>query len=184
MSRAVVLVVVGLMGACGHAPAAAPAAPWPTPPGWSTETIPFPLGFAPDVRHEGEEELRFPPGVFDPTAPGYWSYAFIWRTTDPARLDAAALGDELTRYYRGLIAAVAGTAPPDTVGARAVAAPDGFALTVNLVNAFGAGEPVDLTGWARRTACGAGALWVFALAPAASTVRADVDALARAATCR
>ncbi len=190
MSRAPVLIAAWLACACGHraTATATPAPPWPTPPGWTSETIPFPLGFAPDVHHTGEEELRFPPGFYDRASPGYWSYAFVWRTTDPALLDARALGDELTRYFRGLITAVDAEAQQvKDVGAVVVHAEPagaGFALTAHVFNAFAAGEPVELTGWAQRTSCGDGALWVFAVAPPASTVRADVDALARAATCR
>ena len=40
----------------------------PTPEGWRTETIPFPLEFAPELEYEGLEELRFAPGMFDAAA--------------------------------------------------------------------------------------------------------------------
>src|SRR5215467_12394930 len=100
-------------GACGASPASPPAepttrppAPWSVPAGFRGETIPFPLDFAPGLGHKGVEELRFAPGVFDPAAPGYWSYAFVWRTDDAAALDAAALGGELTTSFRGLTDAV------------------------------------------------------------------------------
>lgn len=36
----------------------------PIPEGWRTETIPFPLEFAPELSYEGYEELRFSPGMF------------------------------------------------------------------------------------------------------------------------
>src|SRR5262249_28234056 len=107
------LLVVPWIVACGS-PAPAPPAepttkpvpPWSTPAGFRGETIPFPLDFAPGVAPTGVEELRFAPGFLDPAAPGYWSYAFVWRPADPAALDAAALGAELTAYFRGLIDAV------------------------------------------------------------------------------
>ena len=103
-------------------------------------------------------------------------------------LDAAALGEELTSYFRGLIAAVDATAQQitdhATIVARAEPAGAAFTLTAHVFDAFGAGNPVDLTGWARRTPCGSGALWVFSFAPPTSTSRAEVDALALAATCR
>src|SRR5689334_7537815 len=92
-------------------PAAKPASEEAPPPvarhwelgaQWRSEVIPFPLDFAPTVSHRGYEELRFPPGFFDPAATDYWSYAFLWRTEDAANLDAAALGNELTVYFRGL----------------------------------------------------------------------------------
>src|SRR4029079_11384537 len=87
-------------------PTAKPSQPWSIPAGFRSETIPFPLDFAPGLAHKGAEELRFAPGFFDPAAPGYWSYTFVWRTEDPAAMDAAAVGAELTTYFRGLIDAV------------------------------------------------------------------------------
>ena len=59
-----------------------------------------------------------------------------------------------------------------------------FTLTANVLEAFGAGNPIELMGWAQRTSCGGGALWVFAFAPPASTFRAEVDTLAHSAACR
>jgi hypothetical protein len=101
------------IAACGAAVTGPPPEPvvkaktaWRVPDGFRGETIPFPLDFAPSLSHRGAEELRFAPGVFDPAAPGYWSYAFAWRTDDAAALDAAALAGELTAYFRGLIDAV------------------------------------------------------------------------------
>jgi hypothetical protein len=182
--------VVALLAACSAAPPAPTPAPaaWAVPAGWKSETIPFPLGFAPDLAHTGEEELRFAPGFFTATAPDYWSYTFVWRTKDPARLDAAAVGDELTRYFRGLITAVDADKQnvKDTTAilARATAAGARFELAAHVFDGFGTGQPVDLVGWAQRTSCGTGALWVFVLAPQASTIRAELDALANTATCR
>jgi hypothetical protein len=190
-----------LLAACGNptpaapAPAAAPtpAAPaadpvWPAPPGWRTEVIQFPLDFAPSIAHRGFEDLRFPPGFFDPASGDYWSYAFIWRTEDPAELDAAALGAELTAYFRGLIAAVDEQkhriATPDEIVARAT--PDGaarFQLSAHVFDAFKTAAPLDLTGFAERRSCRAGALWVFVLAPAATQIRPQLEELARSARC-
>jgi len=45
------------------------------PAGWRSEVIPFPLDFAPAIHHGGLEDLRFPPGMFDPRSPDYWSYS-------------------------------------------------------------------------------------------------------------
>src|SRR5688500_15314459 len=94
-----------LIAACGSASAPAqpepakPLAPWATPTGWKAETIPFPLDFAPSLAHRGAEEIRFAPKFFEPGAPGYWSYAFTWRTEDAAALGAEALRGELTAYF-------------------------------------------------------------------------------------
>jgi len=185
MSRGVLLVS---LVACSAAPPPPPVVgPWPTPAGYKSETIPFPLDFAPGLPHAGVEELRFAPGFFDPAAPGYWSYAFTWRTQDPAELAPEALAAELTVYFRGLIAAV--DEPKQQVKDHAAitttARADGarITLTAHVFDAFGTGAPVELTGWARRTTCRPGALWVVVLAPAASGVRAELDALAAQARC-
>ena len=81
---------------------------WPQPTGWRTETIPFPLEFAPDIQHRGIVEVRFSPGFKDPAAEGFWSYAFVWWLQDDLPLTREALADELTRYYFGLSKAVGG----------------------------------------------------------------------------
>jgi hypothetical protein len=132
--------IVILIAACSSKqPPPAPAAPWPVPAGWKSETIPFPLDFAPKLAHKGIEELRFAPGFFDPAAPGYWSYAFVWRTENPADLDAAALGAELTAYFRGLIDAVDAKkeiAERDAVVAKAKPAGNGFALEAHVFDAL------------------------------------------------
>lgn len=177
------------------APPNPPAAPtaakpsladWDLPAGWRSEVIAFPLGFAPALAHRGFEEIRFAPGMFDPAAPGYWSYAFVWRTDDEAALDEAALGAELTAYFRGLIAAVDDKqriTARDQIVVRAVREADRFALTAHIFDAFKTALPVDLVGWAERRACPTGALWIFVLAPADSGVRAQLEALAAAAHC-
>lgn len=79
---------------------------WNTPPGWRAETIPFPLPFAQDLHHQGIEELRFAPGFFDPSTPGYFSYAMIWWLRDREPLTAEQLSLELLHYYQGLCNAV------------------------------------------------------------------------------
>jgi hypothetical protein len=79
---------------------------WPPPPGWRTETIPFPLDFAPDLPFQGLEELRFPPGFFDPASEHFWSYAFVWWLEGTPDLSEAALERALSRYFVGLAQAV------------------------------------------------------------------------------
>jgi hypothetical protein len=84
-----------------------PARDWPVPPQWRSETIAFPLEFAPQLAHRGVEELRFAPGMFQSGAPDYWSYAFVWWVEDRPLQEAAALAQELTLYFRGLLSVVA-----------------------------------------------------------------------------
>jgi hypothetical protein len=167
----------------GDAPASPADAPgtWLLPTGWRSEIIAFPLDFAPSVSHHGLEELRFPPAVFDPQASTYWSYAFAWRLDDAAALDPSALAGELTAYFRGLMVAVdaADTAHPEVITASV---DDAWQLDVHLLDGFNHGAPVDLTGSARRVACGNGALWLFELyRPTAR--HDDLDQVTAAARC-
>jgi hypothetical protein len=157
------------------------------PDGWKTEVIPFPLDFAPSVTHTGVEEIRFPPGMFKPEAPGYWSYVFVWRLTDAATLDEQTLGAELTTYFAGLVAAV------DTKGVitqrekihvdAAAAGDTTWELTAQTFDAFTTGGEITLVGHARRETCGTGSLWVFVLARPDSGIRTELDALAAEAAC-
>lgn len=74
----------------------------PTPKGWRTETIPFPLDFAPELEYEGLEELRFSPGMFTGTEVDYWSYIFVWWVPEDTSFSAQRLENDLEIYYRGL----------------------------------------------------------------------------------
>jgi hypothetical protein len=110
----------------------------------------------------------------------------VWRTDDEAALDETALGNELTLYFRGLIAAVdekQRITARDQIVARAVRDGDRFKLTAHIFDAFKTAQPVNLVGWAERRACATGALWIFVLAPAGSTVRPKLDALGQSARC-
>jgi hypothetical protein len=188
-----VLLIVCAAAGCGPSAPAPPAEPstrltqpWSVPEGFRGETIPFPLEFAPGLAHRGVEELRFAPGFFDPAAPGYWSYAFVWRTEDAAALDAGALGAELTVYFRGLIDAVDSAkqiTDRDAIVARATPAGARFTLAAHVFDAFKTRQPLDLVGWAERRTCGTGALWTFVLAPAASALRTQLEVLAAQAAC-
>ena len=165
---------------------AAPGGSWAVPDGFRSETIPFPLEFAPTLDHRGVEELRFAPGFFDPTAPGYWSYTFVWRVEDAALLDAAGLSRELDLYFRGLLTAVDAAAVQalrDPIAVTAAPAGQGFAITARVVDAFKTKRPLTLTGRAERRACPGGALWIFALSPESSGVRDQLTALASEAAC-
>jgi hypothetical protein len=184
-----------LVAACGSGtpstPTPSPSAPaptWPVPVTWRSETIPFPLGFAPELVHRGVEELRFPAGFLDPTSPDYWSYAFVWRLEDDPAIDATTLGRELTVYFRGLIAAVDEDnqiTERDAIIARAtpVTEPPGFALTAHVFDAFKTKLALDLTGTATHVACpGGGALWTFVLSPNPATLP-QLTELAGKASC-
>lgn len=176
--------VVCLLCACGSAKPP-PATPWQVPAGWKHERIPFPLDFAPSLSHKGVEELRFAPGFFDPKAPGYWSYAFVWRLEESAVLDAKTVEAELTTYFGGLIDAVDEKheiADRDSIVVHATGQGE-LALSAHVIDPFTTKQPVELVGTATERKCASGALWVFTIAPAQSPLRAELDALAARATC-
>jgi hypothetical protein len=133
-------------------PAPAATFSWPVPDGWKHETIPFPLDFAPSLAFRGSEELRFPPGMWKPDAPDYWSYAFVWWLEGRPALDARTLEDALARYFAGLSDAVGGKKYRfDPAHFRASLAPaqahDGRAVLrgeVNSYDAFVTGAPITL----------------------------------------
>lgn len=79
----------------------------PIPDGWRTETMPFPLGFAPELDYAGLEELRFSPGMFTAGAEDYWTYAFVWWIPLASDPDAEKLQADLVAYFFGLTRVVA-----------------------------------------------------------------------------
>lgn len=109
VSRFRVLLLAGAAGALGSARAAeAPPLKWPVPAGWRSETIPFPLGFAPEVPYRGTEEVRFAPGFFQPNSDTFWTYAFTWWLEGEPDTSRKGLEGNLTRYFSGLCQAVGG----------------------------------------------------------------------------
>lgn len=103
------LLLVPILGSAAFAEDTEDVLPFhlPVPEGWRTETIPFPLSFAPELKYEGLEELRFAPGMFDAEKDDFWSYAFVWWIGSDSKLDAAGLSSDLEAYFRGLALAVA-----------------------------------------------------------------------------
>ncbi len=157
---------------------AAPAFAWPVADGWRREAFPFPLEFAPTLPHVGTEELRFAPGFFEPTAPGYWTYAFVWVISDDGPLDAATLATELTAYFRGLSAAVVADRPDapavdlatisvalGDAGAPAAGASLSLAGTIATIDVFVTNAPVALEVTLTVQPCGAGRALVLLASP-------------------
>lgn len=142
MNRALInLILVFLMlpmaGAAQNAPATDVPFGLPVPPGWRTETILFPLDFAPDVPYSGLEELRFAPGMFKPGEPDFWTYAMVWWVAADAPTDGLSLQKYLTAYMRGLSTAVA-----EAQGLT----PEGEEYRVQLMNVDREKHGVDMVG--------------------------------------
>ncbi len=114
--RKAIACIVLLLASSGAAAQEVPSVPFhmPQPDGWRTETIPFPLEFAPDLDYKGIEELRFAPGMFDAEAEDYWSYAFVWWLPEETQISAIRLEKDLKTYFRGLASAVAADREFDT----------------------------------------------------------------------
>ena len=72
------------------------------PSDWKKETIKFPLDFAPDIIHQGFEELRFAPGMFNPKSDSYFSYTFFWWLKGKQNFTKESLEDNLEKYFKGL----------------------------------------------------------------------------------
>src|SRR5882757_1447852 len=79
----------------------------PTPEGWRTERMTFPLGFAKDLEYQGHEDLRFAPGMFKADAADYFSYAFVLWIDGKMSFEAKSLEQDLLKYYKGLCGSVA-----------------------------------------------------------------------------
>lgn len=172
---ALALAIAWAVASAAVASEPAPGLPFsmPTPEGWRTETIPFPLSFAPGLPYQGLEELRFSPGMFRPEDEDYFSYGFLWLTKDPLDLDPAALAADLRAYFEGLghavrqskklepVALDLPTRLAPTVGGRALVG------TSAAFDAFAAQAEVNLNVRVHRVAAPAGyrgALY-FALSP-------------------
>lgn len=141
---------------------------WPTPEGWSKDTIPFPLSYAPELVYSGIEELRFAPNFFDPKTEFYWSYSFAFVLEDVAELSAVDLSRDLTNYYAGLARAN----DPDHFDARAHLAriestttPHRYRGTLDTVDSFLDGRALHLNLDGETFACGRRRIVLVSLTP-------------------
>ena len=83
------------------------------PAGWGGETIRLPPGFAPDMKLNGVEHIRFAPGMMQPGSDSFFSYAFAFELNPQPELTAAIVKEDFLRYYRGLCKAVLNGKVPD-----------------------------------------------------------------------
>ncbi|MCL4638489.1 MULTISPECIES: hypothetical protein [Olivibacter] len=72
------------------------------PKGWTVETFPIPIDFAPNIPYKGTEEVRFTPGWGAPGAQ-HWSYSFLWWLEGRPLINEASLQRDLEAYYGGLV---------------------------------------------------------------------------------
>jgi hypothetical protein len=143
---------------------------WATPEQWKSETIPFPLDFAPSLPYRGVEELRFAPHFFDPKAETYFSYSFAWLldgAPDAQSFSAEHLAQDLAVYFKGLAHAVdAARFDPHAHDARLEIANDGhYRGRVTTVDAFGDGHALALNVDGEIFTCGPRRVVLFSLSP-------------------
>ena len=77
---------------------------FPIPKGWQSESIKFPIDFAPQIPYTGIEELRFAPGWEFTSNEEHWCYSFLWWLSGNPKIDQDILKENLTGYYNGLVA--------------------------------------------------------------------------------
>ena len=82
--------------------------PLEAPAGWRGETIDLPPGFAPGMKLQGLEKIRFAPGMFKPESDTFFSYVFVFRLGPKQDLSLKTVEREALVYYRGLAKAVGG----------------------------------------------------------------------------
>ena len=121
---------------------------------WRYERLPFPLSFAPDLKYDGFEELRFAPGMFNPESDTYFTYIFAVRLEGKHKIDADFVRTFLLKYYRGLCKAVGEDRdPPLDLDKISVAVKKGkdertgrevFHAEVAMFDAFVTGKPLTL----------------------------------------
>ncbi|MFP6738045.1 MAG: hypothetical protein VCD34_04815, partial [Planctomycetota bacterium] len=82
--------------------------PLEAPAAWRGETISLPPGFAPGMKLQGLEKIRFAPGMFKPESENFFSYVFVFRLGPKQDLSLKTVESEILVYYRGLATAVGG----------------------------------------------------------------------------
>jgi hypothetical protein len=131
----------------------APAVIWPAPEGWRTETIPFPLDFAPALPYTGYEELRFSPDFGKSDRQLYFTYGFLWVIPESVELKRETLEHDMKVYFDGLMKEVGKSKKNDlsTLDTKvavvdAPPGPDGFkwTATIETVDAFFTHAPLKL----------------------------------------
>jgi len=102
---ALVLIVVGTILGTAHAEDSG-SLYLKAPESWRAEVLEFPLSFAPEIKLEGREELRFAPGMFDAESETYFTYGFIWLLNGQQHFKSSDFEQYLLQYFQGLYLSV------------------------------------------------------------------------------
>jgi len=73
---------------------------------WTKEIIKFPIGFAPEIKYEGYEDLRFAKQWRDQSHEDFWCYMFAWHIKTKEKQTVKSLETNIKFYYDGIMKAV------------------------------------------------------------------------------
>ena len=79
-----------------------------TPLEWRGETLKLPPGFAPDLKWNGIEHIRFAPGMFQSDSESFFSYVLVFLLNKGDDISDESLHAQILTYYGGLAKAVMG----------------------------------------------------------------------------
>ena len=73
---------------------------------WLKEIIKFPISFAPEIKYEGYEDLRFAKKWRDSTHEDFWCYMFAWHIKSNEKQTVETLEKNIKLYYDGIMKVV------------------------------------------------------------------------------
>ena len=166
----------------------------PAPNNWRKEMLTFPLEFAPGLKYDGVEQVRFAPQWKDFADERGFSYVFMWDVNN-APIGVPNLERDLRAYFDGLMNRVAESSKLMTRGGPTKASLHGaapvsgwtqaYAGVLSTWNAFSSGEALVLEIEITNRTCENGRMQVFFMLSKArptdaiwDTMRATRDASA------
>ena len=72
------------------------------PKDWTIERFLLPPSFAPSIKYNGVEDIRFTPGWSKAGNAEYWTYAFLWFVDGEPTVNNTSIKRDLEAYYEGL----------------------------------------------------------------------------------
>ena len=70
---------------------------------WSTEIIPFPIDWLPELTFEGFEELRFSPNWNNPKHEQFWTLAMAWQVETTSDIPLETIAFNFNHYFTELM---------------------------------------------------------------------------------
>jgi hypothetical protein len=158
----------------------------PAPDNWRKETFTFPLEFAPALKYQGVENVRFAPQWKEFANERGFSYVFMWDVKSTP-MSAPKLERDMNAYFDGLMNRVADSSklvrrggPTKATFNEATPASGwtkGYAGVLRTWNAFSAGEALVLEIEIAERACGKARMQVFFMLSKAGPTNAIWDTM-------